>query len=118
MKANSIIIDISIDQGGCFETSKTTSLKKPIFKSHNVIHYCVPNIASRVAHTASIALSNIFTPLLLKTGNAGGIEEFIFANHWFLQGVYAYRGSITNRFVAKKFGFRFKDLSLISAARF
>lgn len=119
MKANAVIIDISIDQGGCFETSKATTLKKPTYIEHGVIHYCVPNIASRVGHTASMALSNIFTPFLLKTSSIGGIEELIFSNQWSLKGVYTHKGSITNRFIAKKFGFRFKDLSLLTAsARF
>jgi alanine dehydrogenase len=117
MKSNSVIIDVSIDQGGCFETSEMTTHQNPVFKKYDVIHYCVPNIASRVAHTASIALSNVFTPLLLKTGNLGGIEEMIFSNQWFMKGIYSYRGLITNHHIAQKFELKYRDLSLLMAAR-
>ncbi|WP_337042393.1 alanine dehydrogenase [Emticicia sp. 17c] len=117
MKTNSIIIDVSIDQGGCFETSEMTNHKQPTFQKYGVTHYCVPNIASRVAHTASIALSNVFTPFLLKTGNVGGIEEMIFAKQWFTKGVYSYKGSLTNLPIAQRFNLRYKDLGLLIAAR-
>ena len=117
MHPNSIIIDVSIDQGGCFETSEMTTHKKPTFQKYSVTHYCVPNIASRVAHTASIALSNVFTPFLLKTGNVGGIEEMIFAKQWFTKGVYCFKGSLTNLAIAQRFNLRYKDLSLLAAAR-
>jgi alanine dehydrogenase len=117
MKQNSIIIDVSIDQGGCFETSEMTTHKHPTFQKHGITHYCVPNIASRVAHTASIALSNVFTPFLLKTGNMGGIEEMIFAKQWFTKGVYCFKGSLTNLAIAQRFNLRYKDLGLLAAAR-
>lgn len=118
MKPDSVIIDVCIDQGGCFETSEMTTLDTPTFRKYEVIHYCVPNIPSRVAHTASTALSNIFTSFLLKTGKTGGIEEMIFQNKAFMKGVYSYKGTITNAFIAKKFGMVYKDLSLLVAARF
>lgn len=118
MKPDSVIIDVCIDRGGCFETSEITTHDKPIFRKYGVIHYCVPNIPSRVAHTASQALSNIFTSFLLKTGKTGGIEEAIFANKAFMKGVYSFKGSLTNANIAKKFGLNYKDLSLLSAARF
>ncbi|RCR66552.1 alanine dehydrogenase [Larkinella punicea] len=117
MKLDAVIIDVSIDQGGNFETSKMTTHKDPTYKYQNVIHYCVPNIASRVAHTASLALSNIFLPFLLKTGTIGGIEEMMFANRWFMKGVYSHNGLLTNAYIAKKFNMRYKDLSLLLAAR-
>ena len=113
-----IIIDVSIDQGGCIETSDMTSHKKPTFKKHGVVHYCVPNIASRVARTASIAISNIFTPMLLNAADAGGIDEMIFNHTWFMRGVYTYRGSICNIHLARKFNLGYKDLNLLMAARF
>ncbi len=118
MAENSIVIDVCIDQGGCFETSRMTNHKEPIFKHLGIIHYCVPNIASRVAATASIALSNIFTPFLLKSGTLGGIEEMIFADKDFMKGVYAYKGSLSNLAIAQAFGMRYKDLGLLMAARF
>ncbi|HMP99451.1 MAG TPA: alanine dehydrogenase, partial [Cyclobacteriaceae bacterium] len=118
MKKNSVIVDLSIDQGGCVETSELTSLSKPTFKKHGVIHYCVPNIASRVAHTATNALSNIFTPTILRAAEEGGIEEMIFSHQWFMKGVYAYKGSLTNEAVARRFGMKFKNIELLLAARF
>ena len=118
MKGDSVIIDLSIDQGGCVETSEQTTLKQPTFRKYDVIHYCVPNIASRVAHTATTALSNIFTPTILRAADEGGIEEMIFAHKWFMKGVYTFKGSLTNEGVARKFGMKHKDLSLLMAARF
>ncbi len=118
MQENSIVIDVCIDQGGCIETSKMTNHKEPIFKYQGVIHYCVPNIASRVAATASVALSNIFTPFLLKSGTLGGLEEMIFADAAFMKGVYTYKGSLSNLAIAQTFGMRYKDLGLFMAARF
>ena len=118
MEENSIVIDVCIDQGGCFETSRMTNHKDPVYKYHGVIHYCVPNIASRVAATASIALSNIFTPFLLKSGTLGGLEEMIFADKDFMKGVYTYKGSLSHLGIAQTFGMRYKDLSLLMAARF
>lgn len=117
MRPNSVIVDVSIDQGGCFETSQMTTHKEPIFRHNEIIHYCVPNIASRVAHTASTALSNIFLPFLLQTGTIGGIEEMIYANRWFMKGVYSHKGTLTNAYIARKFGMRYKDLTLLLAAR-
>jgi len=117
MEPDSIIIDVSIDQGGCVETSEITSLKNPIFRKYDVIHYCVPNIASRVAKTATTAFSNIFTPMLLQAGRAGGMEDMIMTHKWFMKGVYTYKGSITNEYIANKYGLKYKDLSLILAAR-
>ncbi len=116
MQPNSVIIDVSIDQGGCFETSHLTTHSQPVFKKHDVIHYCVPNIASRVARTASNAFSNIFTPTLLAMGNYGGVEGMIFAKDWLMKGVYAYKGSITNEPIARKFGMKHKDLKLLMYA--
>ncbi|TAE28297.1 MAG: alanine dehydrogenase [Cytophagales bacterium] len=118
MKPESIIIDVAIDQGGNFETSRMTSHKNPTFHVHGVIHYCVPNIAARVAHTASMALSNIFLPFLLETGTIGGIEEMMYTNRWFMKGVYCHKGTLTNAYIARKFHMRFKDLQLLLAARF
>jgi alanine dehydrogenase len=118
MKPDSLIIDLSIDQGGCVETSEITSLDNPIFRKYGVIHYCVPNVASRVAHTATTALSNIFTPTILRAAEEGGLEEMIFTHSWFMKGVYTYKGSLTNESLAKRFGMKFKNIELILAARF
>lgn len=117
MKENSIIIDVSIDQGGCFETSQVCSLASPVFTKHGILHYCVPNIASLFPHTASIALSNIFTPFLIKTYTLGGISEMIYHNKWFLKGVVCHSGCMTNFDLAKKFNLKYKDLGLILSAQ-
>lgn len=118
MKPDSLIIDLSIDQGGCVETSEVTTLSKPVFRKHGVIHYCVPNVASRVAHTATTALSNIFTPTILRAAEEGGIEEMIFTHKWFMKGVYTYKGGLTKEHVARKFGLKYKNIDLLMAARF
>jgi alanine dehydrogenase len=117
MKPDSLIIDLSIDQGGCVATSEITTLDKPVFRKHDVIHYCVPNVASRVAHTATTALSNIFTPTILRAAEEGGVEEMIFSHKWFMKGVYAYKGGLTNESVARKFGMKHKNIELLLAAR-
>jgi alanine dehydrogenase len=118
MKEDSIIIDLTVDQGGCVETSEITTLSKPVFRKHGVIHYCVPNVASRVSHTATTALSNIFTPTILRAAEEGGIEEMIFSHKWFMKGVYTYKGGLTKEHVARKFGLKYKNIELLIAARF
>jgi alanine dehydrogenase len=118
MSPGSIIIDVSIDQGGCIATAEMTCHDKPIYTKHDIIHYCVPNIASRVSRTASVALSNIFTPILLQLGDLGGSEEMIFTYKWFMKGVYTYRGSLTNAQLARKFMMTHKELQLLLAARY
>lgn len=118
MKPDSLIIDLSVDQGGCVETSEITTLDSPIFRKYDVIHYCVPNIASRVAHTATTALSNIFTPTILRAAEEGGVEEMIFSHKWFMKGVYTYKGGLTNEYLARKFGLKYKNIELLLAARF
>ncbi|MBU6121931.1 alanine dehydrogenase [Hymenobacter siberiensis] len=117
MASGSVIIDVSIDQGGCFETSEMTSHSSPIFRKYDVVHYCVPNIASRVPRTATNALSNIFTPILQEISQHGGINEVLFTNEHFRSGVYIYRGSLTNAMIAKKFNLRYKELGLLIAVR-
>ena len=116
MRVGSVIVDISIDQGGCFETSEVTNHSQPVFRKYGVVHYCVPNIASRVSRTASTALSNIFTPILLEAGAEGGIDEILWKNRAVCNGVYMFRGAITNRYIAELCKLPFKDLDLLMAA--
>lgn len=118
MKSGAVIIDVSIDQGGCIETSEITTHDLPTFTKYDVIHYCVPNIASRAARTATTALSNILTPVILKMADAGGINNMMFQYNWFSKGIYGYKGCTTNLEIAKKFNLPFKDLSLLTAAHF
>ena len=113
MKPGSVIIDVSIAQGGCFETSKITNHNDPTFEKHDVIHYCVPNIASRVSRTASFALSNIFSPILLEMGNTGGPKDMIVTDYGFRAGVYIYQGVLTSEVLGKVFDLQFKDIELI-----
>jgi alanine dehydrogenase len=117
MKPDSLIIDLSIDQGGCVATSEITTHDNPVFRKYDVIHYCVPNVASRVAHTATTALSNIFTPTILRAAEEGGVEEMIFSHKWFMKGVYTYKGALTNESIARKFAMKFKNIELLMAAR-
>ncbi len=116
MKSHSVIIDISIDQGGCFETSQITTHDSPTFTKHDVVHYCVPNIASRVSRTASFALSNIFSPLLLDMGTKGGCEGLIKDNEGFRHGVYVYKGKLTSSYLGETFNIPYKDINLLLAA--
>ncbi len=113
MSAGAVIVDISIDQGGCFATSEVTTLKRPTFTKFDVIHYCVPNLASRVARTASIAISNILTPMLLRAGTSGSIEHVLFSDRGLRHGVYSYKGCITNAYLSERFGQKYTDLSLL-----
>lgn len=117
MKPDSLIIDLSIDQGGCIATSEITSHSNPVFRKHNVIHYCVPNVASRVARTATTALSNIFTPTILRAFSEGGVEQMIFSHRWFTKGVYIYKGNLTNEIIAHRLGISHKNIDLLLAVR-
>ncbi|MCL1821227.1 MAG: alanine dehydrogenase [Prolixibacteraceae bacterium] len=116
MKEGSIIIDLNVCQGGCFETSRLTSLNNPAFTKHGVIHYCAPNIPSLVARTASISLSNILTPILLAIGENGGIDNYIKSSKGFRKGVFLYHGMITNRDMGDKFNLPSRDIDLLLAA--
>ncbi len=113
MKKGAVIIDISIDQGGCIETSQVTTHKNPTFTKHGVIHYCVPNIASKVSRTASIAFSNILVPLLVRMGNSVSLAQMIYNNEGVRNGIYMYKGKLTNEYLSKRFGIHWTDLNLI-----
>jgi alanine dehydrogenase len=115
MKEGAIVIDISIDQGGCFETSRPTTHKNPVYKVHGITHYCVPNIPSRVPHTASQALNNIFVPIILDIGTEGGTDNFLKTDHGVRQGVYLYNGVSTNSFISRYFNLPFQDIDLLMA---
>lgn len=116
MHPGSIIVDVSIDQGGCFETSRVTTHEQPVFQVHGITHYCVPNIASRVPHTASYSLSNFLTPLLLNISETGGIERFLKLDPAFSRGVYIYNGVLTNKHISDLHQIPFRDLELLMAA--
>jgi len=113
MKEGSVIVDVSIDRGGCFETSDITTHKQPTFIKHGVIHYCVPNIPSRYARTASVSISNIFTPYLLNIAEEGGFENAARLDKSLQKGMYFYHGILTNRTVADWFNIPFRDINLL-----
>jgi alanine dehydrogenase len=115
MKVGSVVIDVSIDQGGCFETSEVTNHSKPVFRKHGVIHYCVPNIASRVSRTASYALSTIFAPILLNIGEEGGVENMLRRDEGVRNGIYVYNGILTNQVLGEMFKLPYKDINLFMA---
>jgi alanine dehydrogenase len=115
MKSGSVIVDVSIDRGGCFETSRVTTHEQPTFKKYDVIHYCVPNIASGVSRTASRAISNVLMPIVLDCADNGGIDFLLQAKQGIRNGVYLYKGCVTNAPIARRFNMKFTDLDLLMA---
>lgn len=113
MKKGAVIVDVSIDSGGSFETSEITTHEKPTFIKNNVIHYCVPNIPSRYSKTASLSISNIITPFLLQIAEDGGLESAIRCNRGLKNGVYFYHGLLTNKSIADWFSIEYRDINLI-----
>ena len=113
MKPGALVIDVSIDMGGCFETSEVTSHDKPTFDYNGVTHYCVPNIPARYSRTASVSISNIFTPYLLEIGENGGIENTLRFDKGLRNGLYFYHGILTNKSVAEWFDLDFSDANLL-----
>jgi alanine dehydrogenase len=115
MKQGAIIIDLSVDQGGCFETSECRTIRNPVFEKHGIIHYCVPNISARVSRTSSMVLSNIFAPILLKIGHSGSVKSAVSESSGFRNGVYVYGGVLVNRLIASYFGLPSNDIGLFLA---
>lgn len=113
MKAGSVIIDVSIDMGGCFETSEITTHDHPTFDYHGITHYCVPNIPARYSRTASVSISNIFTPYLLNISDNGGIEPALRFDRGLRNGLYFYHGILTSKSVAEWYGLNYSDANLL-----
>lgn len=113
MKQGSVIIDLNVSQGGCFETTRVTDLHNPTYIEHGVIHFCVPNLPAIVARTASIALSNILIPIIISIGEIGGIDNYINDSKGFRKGVYIYNGILTNSSLAEKFNLPYTNLDLL-----
>ncbi|MHC1731207.1 MAG: alanine dehydrogenase [Bacteroidales bacterium] len=116
MKRGSVIIDLSVDTGGCVETAEPRGLKDPIYEKHGVIHFSAWNLPSRVPKTASIALSNVFRPLMQDIADAGGVTPMLKFNNGLRSGVYIYNGILTNEVLGQKFGILSKDINLLLAA--
>lgn len=113
MKKGSVIIDVSIDMGGCFETSEITSHDKPVINKFGVFHYGVPNIPARYPRTASVSISNIFTPYLLKIGEDGGLENSLRFDKGLRNGLYLYHGILTNKTVGEWFDLKYSDINFL-----
>lgn len=113
MKKGAVIIDVSIDMGGCIETSEITTHDHPTFEKHGVIHYCVPNIPARYSRTASVSISNIFTPYLLKIAEDGGLENSLRFDKGLKNGLYFYHGVLTNKSVADWFNLPYTDINFL-----
>ena len=116
MKNHSVIVDLCMTQGGCFETSETTSFASPVYEKHGVVHYCVPNIPSRVSRTATYVLSNILGQVLIELGEAGGINQLIKDNAGVRAGAYVYNGILTNEMIGNRLGLSSQDINLLLAA--
>ena len=117
MRTGSIIIDVAIDRGGCFETSELTSYENPTLVKHGVIHYGVPNIPSGFARTASQAISNVLMPLILEISDEGGLEEMVWHKLNVREGVYLFRGALTDFSISEHFDLKYTDLNLLIASR-
>jgi alanine dehydrogenase len=117
MRPGSVIVDVSIDRGGCFETSEVTSHEHPIVSKYGIIHYGVPNIPSGFAKTASQAISNVLMPLLLTISDEGGLEKLVWHQLNIRNGVYLYKGSLTNFHLSQRFNLKYTDLNLLIASQ-
>ncbi len=117
MRTGSVVIDVSIDRGGCFETAEITTHESPIYLKYGVIHYCVPNIPSGFARTASQAISNVLMPLLLEAGEDGGFERMVWHQIHLRSGIYMFKGALTNFYLSERFNLKYTDLNLLIASQ-
>lgn len=117
MKPGSVIVDTVIDQGGCIATSRATTHSKPTYVSHDIIHYCVPNIPSNVARTATYALNNVIVPYLLEIGDAGGIRECLWTNTALRNGTYVYKKHLTKKSLSKIFDMPYREIEMLIASQ-
>jgi alanine dehydrogenase len=116
MKPGSVIVDVVIDQGGCIETSRPTTHSEPTFRIYDVTHYCVPNMPSNAARTATYALTNVLVPYLLQIGEVGNMNEALWRNVGLRNGTYAYRRFITKKSLSSMFGIPHRDIELLIAS--
>lgn len=117
MRQGSVVIDVSIDRGGCFETAEITTHENPVYIKYGVIHYCVPNIPSGFARTASQAISNVLMPLLLEAGEDGGFEHMVWHQIHLRSGIYMFKGALTNFYLSERFNLKYTDLNLLIASQ-
>jgi alanine dehydrogenase len=116
MRNGSVIVDAVIDQGGCVETSRPTTQSSPTFVSHGVVHYCVPNIPSNAARTATDALTNVLVPYLIEIGESESINEALWKNEGLRNGTYVYRKHLTKKTLSSLFGMAHRDIELLIAS--
>jgi len=116
MRAGSVIVDAVIDQGGCIETSRATAHSEPVFRKHGVIHYCIPNMPSNAARTATYALTNVLVPYLIKIGDMGSINEALWNDVGLRNGTYVYRRHLTKKSLSTMFGMPYRDIELLIAS--
>jgi alanine dehydrogenase len=116
MRPGSVIVDAVIDQGGCIETSEPTSHSDPVFKKHGIVHYCVPNMPSNAARTATDALTNVLVPYILEIGDSESINDALWRNEGLRSGTYVYRKHVTKKSLASIFGMPHRDIELLIAS--
>jgi len=116
MRPDAVIVDAVIDQGGCIETSRPTTHSEPTFRKHGVIHYCVPNMPSNAARTATYALTNVLVPYLVQIGDVGSINAALWRNVGLRSGTYVYRRHLTKKSLATMFGMPHRDIELLIAS--
>src|SRR5580692_2336619 len=110
MKRGAVVVDVAIDQGGCFETSHATTHTEPIYFVDGVLHYCVSNMPAAVPHTSTLALTNATFPYLLELANRG-LERACTEHAGLQEGVNTYNGHVTHRAVAESQGRQYRALA-------
>jgi len=110
MKKGSVLVDVSIDQGGCFETSIVTTHDKPTYVVDGIIHYCVGNMPGAVAQTATLALTNATLPYVIELANRGA-QQAIFDNSNLLNGLNIFQGKVTHQAVAESLNYQYDPVS-------
>jgi alanine dehydrogenase len=106
MKPGSVLVDVSIDQGGCFESAKPTTHDQPTYQEQGVIHYCVANMPGAVARTSTFALTNATLPFVMALANKG-IKQALLDDPHLLAGLNIYQGKVTYQAVAEAHGYEF-----------
>ncbi len=109
MKPGSVVVDVAIDQGGCFETSKATTHDDPTYLVHDVVHYCVANMPGAVAKTSAIALNNATLPFVLQLANQGTVKALQSNSHLF-EGLNVWKGQVINEHIAQQHGYEFNTI--------
>jgi len=117
MKPGSVIVDAVIDQGGCISTSEATTHSNPVFKKFDVVHYCVPNIPSNVAKTATYALNNVIVPYLLELGSASTTQECLWNHTALRNGTYIYKKHLTKKSLAQQFDIPYREIEMLIASQ-